>query len=61
MTDRAVVVSAQLSAVVIRAWNVADTRIPAEIKIKHCGEKNFSWGKNRQAYCFSMKIRIMDL
>ena len=40
---------------------VEETRILAEMKIKNRGKIYFPWNKNRQAYFFSMKNKMMDL
>ena len=40
---------------------VAETRILAEMKIENCGKMYFPWEKNRLAYFFSSKIKMMDL
>ena len=40
---------------------VVKTKILMEMNIENRGGKIFPWGKNRQAYFFSLKIKMMDL
>ena len=39
---------------------VTEMRIVAEMKIENRGKLYFPWNKNRQAYFFSMKIKMIE-